>query len=389
MDFGLSKEQRDIQKAAREFAEAEFDKDYMLDLELNHKFPHELLKKACDLGFLGIDFPEEYGGAGYGLIEKALVCEEFGRVGGGVGTTVSTSHFASKIVLRSGSEAQKKKYLPSVCSGESLPVAGCFTEPDRGSDLVTFPLSTTAVKDGTDYVINGPKTFISFADVAGFGVVLCQTEPEAKPPYRGQSAIIVDKPSEQPGITITDFVKMGWKSCATTQMSFSDVRVPQENLVGEENRGFYYTINFLDEFRVEIGACSLGTAQGAFEKALAYAKTREAFGRKIGAFQAISHKLADMATQIESARLIVYKAAWQFDKEGKVEPKLSSMAKWYPARVAVEVADEAIEILGGHGYMLENEVERFYRDARVYELIEGTREIHKNTIARSLLGKLE
>lgn len=389
MDFELTKEQKDIQKAAREFTEAEFDKDYMLDLELNHKFPWELLNKACELGFISIDFPEEYGGQGYGLLEKVLVLEEFCRVGAGVGVSVGTSQFASKILLGSGSEEQKKKYLPLVCSGEGLPFSGAFSEPDRGSDLVTFPLSTTAVKDGADYVINGTKTFITFADIAKFAIVLCQTDPDARPPYRGQSTILIEKLAEQKGIDITDFVKMGWKSCATTQVSFVNVRVPQENLVGEENRGFYNSIDFLDGFRVEIGACSVGTAQGAFEKALDYAKTREAFGRKIGAFQAISHKLAEMATKIEAARLLVYKAAWQFDKEGKVDPKLSSMAKWYPARVSVEVADEAIEILGGHGYMLENEVERFYRDARQFELVEGTREIHKNTIARFLLGKLE
>jgi len=389
MDFELTKEQRDIQKAAREFAEAEFDKDYMLDIELNHKFPWELLRKACELGFISLDFPEEYGGQGYGLLEKALVLEEFCRVGAGVGDSVGTCQFASKIILRSGSEEQKKKYIPLVCSGEGLPFSGAFTEPDRGSDLVTFPLSTTAVKDGTDYVINGTKTFITFADIARFAIVLCQTDPEARPPYRGQSTILVERPAEQKGISITEFVKMGWKSCATTQVSFVNVRVPQENLVGEENRGFYNAIDFLDGFRVEIGACSVGTAQGAFERALDYAKTREAFGHKIGAFQAISHKLAEMATKIEAARLLVYKAAWEFDKEGKVDPKLSSMAKWYPARISVEVADEAIEIFGGHGYMLENEVERFYRDARQFELVEGTREIHKNTIARFLLGKLE
>ena len=389
MDFELTKEQKDIQKAAREFAEAEFDKDYMLDLELNHKFPWKLLNKACELGFISIDFPEEYGGQGYGLLEKALVVEEFCRVGAGVGVSVGTSQFASKILLGSGSEEQKKKYLPLVCSGEGLPFSGAFSEPDRGSDLVTFPLSTTAVKDGADYVINGTKTFITFADIAKFAIVLCQTDPEAKPPYRGQSTILREKQAEQKGIDITEFVKMGWKSCATTQVSFVNVRVPQENLVGEENRGFYNAIDFLDGFRVEIGACSVGTAQGAFERALDYAKTREALGHKICAFQAISHKLAEMATKIEAARLLVYKAAWEFDKEGKVDPKLSSMAKWYPARISVEVADEAIEIFGGHGYMLENEVERFYRDARQFELVEGTREIHKNTIARSLLGKLE
>ena len=196
MDFELSKEQGDIQKAAREFAEAEFDKDYMLDLELNHKFPSELLKKACELGFISIDFPEEYGGGGYGLVEKALVLEEFSRVGAGVGVSVGSCEFASKMILHSGSEEQKKKYLPEVCNGEALPFAGAFTEPDRGSDLVTFPLSTTAVKEGTDYIINGTKTFITHANMAKYIIVLCQTDPEAERPYRGQSTILIEKPAE-------------------------------------------------------------------------------------------------------------------------------------------------------------------------------------------------
>ncbi len=389
MDFRLSKEQSDIKKAAREFAEAEFDKDYMLDLELNHKFPWELLNKASELGFIAIDFPEEYGGGGYGLMEKVLVLEEFCRIGAGIGNAIGTSQFASKLLLLYGSEEQKKKYLPSVCNGTGLPAAGAFTEPDLGSDLVTAPLCTTAVSDGSNYIINGTKTFTTFADIAAFVVVLCQTHPEARPPYHGHSLIMVERPAQQPGIGISDFVKMGWKTCATTQVSFSNVKVPRENLIGDENQGFYHAIHFLDAFRVEIGSVGVGTAQGAFEKALDYAKTREAFGQKIGAFQAISHKLAEMATRIESARLLVYKAAAEFDRDGKIDPVLSSMAKWYSARVAVEVADEAIEVLGGHGYMLENEVERFYRDARVLELIEGTREIHKNTIARFLLGKLK
>jgi alkylation response protein AidB-like acyl-CoA dehydrogenase len=194
--------------------------------------------------------------------------------------------------------------------------------------------------------------------------------------------------TERDGIDVTEFEKMGWHAAPTTEVSFTNVKVPAQNLIGKENQGFYQSIRFLDRFRAMIGAASVGMAQGAFERALKYAKAREAFGRKIGQFQAISHKLAEMVTKIETARLLVYKAAWRLDRKGKVDPMLFSMAKWYPARVAVEVCDEAIEILGGYGYMLENEVERFYRDARALEIVEGTREIHKNTIARFILGKL-
>ena len=385
MDFELNKEQEDIRKAVREFAEAELTRDYVLELEQNRKFPWEVWKKSCELGFVGIDFPEEYGGGGYGLMEKVLVAEELCRCGAVAGGAAAVSNFGSKIILRRGREEQKRKYLPPLCQGEAIS-AGCFTEPDRGSDLVTSPLSTTAVKEGQEYLINGTKTFASFASVAKFAVVLCQTDPESHPPYRGHSTIIVEM--DRKGVEVTELEKMGAHAIPTTQISFINVRVPQENLVGEENKGFYNAVEFLDELRAEVGALAVGIAQGAFERALDYAKTREAFGCKIGEFQAISHKLAEMATKIETARLLTYKAAWQFDKGGEFDPKLFSMSKWYPARVAVEVSDEAIEILGGHGYMLENEVERFYRDARLMEIVEGTREIHKNTIARFLLGKL-
>jgi len=389
MNFELSNEQRDIQKAVREFAEAELTKDLMIELEKSDSFPWEVMKKASSLGFICIDIPEQYGGAGYGLSEKVIVMEEFCRVGGGIGASLGGCPFASKVILRSGSEEQKKKYLPLASSGEGLPFIGAFTEPDRGTDLVTFPLGTTAVKKDNEYIINGTKTFITHGDLGKYCVVLCQTDPDIKPAHRGQSTFVIDNPVEQKGYSVSLFDKMGWHTSSTTQISFSDLRVPAENLIGEENRGFYNVIGFLSEFRIETGAAGLGMAQGAFEKAVSYAKTREAFGNKIGKFQAISHKIAEMATKIETARLLVYKAAWAFDTYHEVPPELSSMAKWYAARVAVEVTDDAIEILGGHGYILENDVERFYRDARMLELIEGTREAQKNGIASAILGKLD
>ncbi|NNG07737.1 MAG: acyl-CoA/acyl-ACP dehydrogenase [Desulfobacteraceae bacterium] len=385
MDFELTQEQKDIQKAAREFAENELDKDYSLEIERSRKFPWKVWKKACDLGFVGIDIPEEYGGQGYELLERVIVTEEFCRSGAGVGLHASHPGLGIEIILWSGREDQKKRYLPPLCRGEAL-LASAFTEPDRGSDLVSSPLSTTAVKDENAYIINGTKTFITLASIAKFIILLCQTDPEANPPYKGQSTIIVE--TDREGIDVTELEKMGWHAAPTTQVSFTNVKVPDQNLIGKENQGFYQSIQFLDRFRAMIGAAGVGMAQGAFERALEHAKAREAFGRKIGEFQAISHKLAEMITKIETARLLVYKAGWKLDRKGKVDPMLFSMAKWYPARVAVEVCDEAIEILGGYGYMLENEVERFYRDARALEIVEGTREIHKNTIARFMLGKL-
>jgi len=384
MDFELTKEQSDIQKAAQEFAEAEFEKSFVVELDRNHEFPWKIWKKASSLGFLGLDIPEEYGGQGYGLLETVLVREEFSRCGAGAGISVMGTDFGSKIILKKGSEGQRKKYLPPLYNGEAIS-AGAFTEPDKGSDLVSGPLSTNAVKEGADFIINGTKTFISFASIAKFAIVLCQTNPQSDLAYRGMSTIIVEM--DRPGIEITEMEKLGWKTNPCCEVAYINTRVPQENLVGEEDRGFYQTIEFLDEIRIKVGATAVGLAQGAFERALQYARKREAFGRKIGSFQAISHKLAEMATYIEAARCLLYRAVWSFTV-GKTDPKLSSMAKWFPARIAIKVSDEAIEIMGGHGCMVENEVERFYRDARVLEIYEGTREIHKNTVARFLLGKL-
>jgi alkylation response protein AidB-like acyl-CoA dehydrogenase len=271
-----------------------------------------------------------------------------------------------------------------VAEGEMLS-AGAFTEPDHGSDI-TF-MNTTAVKDGDEWVINGGKTFITNGGLAGFYNVLCQTDPDASPGYRGQSVILVE--ADREGLTTADVgQKMGIRMMATAEVTLKDVRVPLSNLVGEENKGFYHVLHFFDESRIQVAAQALGTAQGAYDRALAYVKQRVQFGKKIAQFQVTQHKLADMATKIELARLMTYKAAWNFD-QGRIDPKLTSMAKMYAARTAVEVADEAIQLLGGYGYMTEYEVERFYRDAKITEIYEGTKEIQKNTIASALIGKLK
>jgi len=236
-------------------------------------------------------------------------------------------------------------------------------------------------------VINGSKIFITNSGpYAGFYNVLCRTDSEAKPSYRGLSVILVE--ADRKGVETQDVgKKMGLSLSFTAEVNFKDVRVPLGNLVGKEKKGFYQVLDFFDESRILVAAQALGTAQGAFDRALAYVKQREQFGKKIAQFQATQHKLADMATKIELARLITYKAAWNCD-QGRIDPKLTSMAKMYAARTAVEIADEAIQLLGGYGYMLEYEVERFYRDAKITELYEGTKEIQKNTIASTILGKL-
>ncbi|VEN74894.1 Acryloyl-CoA reductase (NADH) [Candidatus Desulfarcum epimagneticum] len=384
MDFELTKSQKEIQKAARDFAKGEFDKEKALELEKNHEFPKKIWQKAGELGFIGIHFPEKYSGQGLGSIEDILVIEEFCRRDSGIGSAVCLAPFASECVMHFGSDEQKEKYLPQVAEGKMLS-AGAFTEPDHGSDI-TF-MNTTAVKDGDEWVINGVKTFITNAGLAGFYTVLCQTDPESKPSHRGLSMILVE--GDREGISVASVGdKMGIRMMTTGEVSFKDVRVPLSNLVGKEGRGFYQVLEFFDESRVQIAAQALGTAQGAYDRALDYIKQREQFGKKIAQFQVNRHKIADMATKLELARLLTYKAAWNFD-QGRIDAKLTSMAKMYAARSAVEIADEAIQLLGGYGYMTEYEVERFYRDAKITEIYEGTKEIQKNTIAGDIFGKLK
>ena len=371
MDFELNKEQKEIQKAVRDFVKGEFKKESIEALLENHQYPVKIWKKAADLGFIGIHFPEEYAGQGLGVMENILVAEELCRGDSSVGACLILADFASEIVLHFGSDEQKATWLPKVAEGEILS-CGAFTEPDHGSDITR--MDTVAAKDGGDFVVNGTKIFITNGgQLAGFYSVLCQSDPDASPTHRGMSLILVE--ADRPGVTATSVgEKMGIRLMDTAEVSFKDVRVPQQNLIGKENRGFYQVLEFFDESRILIAAQALGTAQGAFDRALSYVKQREQFGRKIATFQITQHKLADMATKIEMARLLTYKAAWNFD-QGRIDPKLTSMAKMVAARTAVEVADEAIQLLGGYGYMTEYEVERFYRDAKICELYEGTKEI--------------
>ena len=385
MEFELSKEQKEIQKAVRDFVKGEFKKDAIEALLVEHAYPVATWKKAADLGFIGIHFPEKYSGQGLGAMENILVAEELCRGDSSVGACLMLADFASEIILHFGSDAQKEKWLPKVAEGEVLS-CGAFTEPNHGSDITR--MDTVAVKDGNEWVINGTKIFITNGGpLAGFYSVLCQTDENASPAYRGLSLILVE--ADRPGVATADVGrKMGIQLMHTAEVTFKDVRVPLDNIIGEEGRGFYQVLEFFDESRILIAAQALGTAQGAFDRALAYVKDREQFGKKIAQFQANQHKLADMATKIELARLVTYKAAWNFD-QGRIDPKLTSMAKMFAARTAVEVCDEAIQLLGGYGYMAEYEVERFYRDAKITELYEGTKEIQKNTIASAVLGKLK
>jgi alkylation response protein AidB-like acyl-CoA dehydrogenase len=386
MDFELTRSQKEIQKAARDFAKGEFDKELALEMAKKHEFPEKIWKKAADYGFIGVHFPEKYSGQELGVLENILIAEEFCSRDSTIGSAVILSGFASECLLRFASEELKAKFLPQVAEGKVLS-CGAFTEADHGSDITR--MDTTAQEDGDEWVINGVKIFITNGGhpLTGFYSVLCQTDTEIKPSHRGQSLILVE--ADREGVATTDVGdKMGIHSMATAEVVFKDVRVPKTNLIGKQGRGFYQVLEFFDESRILVAAQALGTAQGAFDRALAYTKGREQFGKKIAQFQVNQHKLADMATKIELARLITYKAAWNYD-QGRMDAKLTSMAKMFAARTAVEVADEAIQLHGGYGYMAEYEVERFYRDAKITEIYEGTKEIQKNTIASILIGKLK
>ena len=383
MHFELTQEQKDIQKAAREFAQAEFTPERGREFDEKEEFPFDLWKKACELGFIGVHFPEEYGGAGLGYLENTLIAEEFCRADSTIGSAIILSDFSSEVIMKFGSEEQKEEVLPKVAGGKAI-TAGCYTEPEAGSDLTA--IRTKAEKDGDEWVINGTKTFITNAPIADYFVVLAVTDPNAQPRYRGFTTFLVRKNAE--GLKINKITgKFGIRSSPTAEVSFKDVRVSEEDVIGQLNRGFYQVLEFFDGSRIEIAAQALGIAQGALDKTISYVKQRKQFGQPIGAFQALQHRIADMAAQLEACRLLVYKAAWKYDR-GEIDPALTSMAKYYAGKLAVRICDEAIQMHGGYGYISEYDVERFYRDAKITEIYEGTKEIQLNTIAKGLLGKL-
>ncbi|MEM4704560.1 MAG: acyl-CoA dehydrogenase family protein [Candidatus Bathyarchaeia archaeon] len=380
MEFKLSDEQLEIKRAVKEFAEKEFKPELALEYDQKEQFPMELYKKAAKLGFTSMRIPEQYDGQGFGVLEDCIVVEELCRVDPGLGVAVSLGNLmVPDVLLRHGSEEQKAKYIPPLARGDKI-AAAAFTEPEHGSDILR--MNSTAVKDGDMWVINGAKEFITNAPIADTFILLCQTDPNAQPSHRGQSLFLAEK--GMCGLEATQLHgKMGIKPCVTGSLSMSDLRVPEANLVGELGKGFYYALELFDGTRITVAAQAVGMAQGAFEKALAYAKTRKQFGQPIFNFQAVSFKLAEMLMKIESARLMTYKAAWLYDKE-KPNAVATSMAKAYASRVAMEVTDDAIQIFGGYGYLADYHVERFHRCAKITEIYEGTSEIQKLTITNYL-----
>jgi len=382
MDFELSKEQMDIRKAAREFAEGEFT-DIASECDIKEEFPRAVFEKAGELGFVGVLIPEEYGGAGLGFLEHALIIEEFWKVDPGLGQQFVSLAFGSEEILLFGTEEQKKKYLPPVAQGKAM-MGFAITEPDAGSDAGAA--STRAVLDGDEWVINGSKVMIGNGNSAKFMLTFCLTDPEAEKKSNRHSIILVE--TDRPGYEADRMHgKMGLRASETSSIYYTDVRVPKGNLVGERGKGFFQLMHFFDRSRAWVGAQGVGLAQGAFDFAIKHVKAREQFGQKIAAFQVTQFKIAEMATKIELARTLVHKACWMVD-HGKADTAVVAMAKWNAGRMAVEVVDEALQLHGGYGYFNDQPIERFYRAAKVLEIYEGTKEVEKIIIGRSLLGKI-
>ena len=382
MDFELTNRQKQICRAAREFAEGEFP-GIAREYDRREEFPRDLWKKACELGFIGVFIKKEYGGLGLGFLEFAMVMEEFWRVDPGCGNILLTA-FGSELIQLYGTEEQKKKYLPPLTRGEAI-MGTAITEPDAGSDILS--ILTSARKDGNDYVITGSKQFITNGSIASHIVVFCLTHTEAESRLKRFGTIVVE--TDRPGFGAMKLTgKLGIRASDTAEIRLSEVRVPKENLIGgKEGEGFPQIMQLFNINRVIAASQGVGVAQGALEKAIKHVKERKQFGQPIGAFQAVQFKIAEMATWVEAARALTYKAGWMID-HGKVDPKLISIAKYLAGEIGVKVANEALQLHGGYGYIADYDIERFYRDAKIVEIYEGTKEIEKNTIARELLGRL-
>jgi alkylation response protein AidB-like acyl-CoA dehydrogenase len=378
MDFEFTEEQLQLKKMVRDFATAEIG-PHVSEWDENQTFPLETIKKAGKLGFLGAIFPEELGGAGLGYIEYSIIIEELARVDPSVALIVAAHNsLCSNHIFVAGSDEQRQKYLPKLATGEWI---GCWslTEPEAGSDAAGTR-STAVLRDG-QWVLNGGKTFTTNAQYADVCVAMCVTDRQAS--HHGISAFILEKDS--PGFRVGKKEnKLGMRASATGEVIFTDCRVPESQLLGKPGEGFVDSLRILDGGRISIGALSVGTAQGAYEAALKYSKQRKQFGRFISEFQAIQHKLADMATSIEAARLLVLRAASKKDRKRRVTRE-SAMAKLFASEIAVRVCDDALQIHGGYGFIKDYPVEKFYRDVKLCTIGEGTSEIQRMVIARQLL----
>jgi alkylation response protein AidB-like acyl-CoA dehydrogenase len=381
MNFDLTEEQKDIIKAAREFAEKEFP-EVSQECDREERSPKHLWEKACGLGFVGVFIPETYSGAGLGYLEHCLINEEFWRVDPGIAHFILAGTFGSELILLFGTEEQKRKWVPPLVKANAI-TGAAITEPDAGSDVSS--VRTTAVLEGNEYVINGTKTFITGGTIANFLQVLCVTDPHAESPHDRFSVITVE--TDRKGFEATKLkYKLGLRASDTAEISFSDVRVPKENLIGTAGKGFQQFMVFFDHTRLHVCAEAVGLAQGALEQAIEHVRKRRQFRKPLASFQVTQFKIAEMATRIEAGRNLYQKAAWLLD-QGRVESHLIAMAKWFTGETAVRVAEEALQLHGGYGFIGDYNIERFYRDSKIVEIYEGTKEIEKMIIARALLGR--
>lgn len=376
IEFELTDEQQMFKDTIRDFGENEIT-PLVEDAENNEKFPIEIFPKLGEMGFLGISFPEEYGGVDLDKLTECIFAEEMGRINAGIAMCVNAHTSLSMIpILKNGNDAQKEKYLIPGIEGKIIGALG-LTEPDAGSDARS--IRATATKKGDKYIINGTKTWITNGTMCDYVIVAAYTDKSKK--GTGISLFIID--ADAPGFTEKNKIhKLGHRSADTAELVFENCEVPEENLLVGEG-GFMGAMNTLLGARITHAAKSVGLAQAAFEFSLNYSKEREAFGRSISKFQAISFKLAQMATKIETARLLVYKAAWLYSNDKKAV-KEASMAKLYAAEVVQDVCTEAVQVLGGYGYGVEFPVERYYRDAKLASITEGTSEIQHVVISREL-----
>jgi butyryl-CoA dehydrogenase len=378
LNLELTEEQRLLLKSVREFAEAEV-KPLAKEIDETGRFPRETFKKAAELGLTGITMPESHGGAGMDHVCYEIVIEEISRVCASTGTILSVQNsLYCDPIHRFGTEEQKKKFLPPFARGEKI---GCYalTEPQAGSNAAA--LATKAVRKGDRYVVNGTKAWITNGGAADAAIVYVNTQPEKG--EKGITALIVEKGT--PGFAVgKEEKKLGVHATACTELSFTDCEVPAENRIGQEGEGYKVALSTLDGGRIGIAAQATGIAQGAFEAALSYAQQRQAFGHPISDFQAIQFMLADMATEIDAARLLARRAAWKQDSGARFTME-ASIAKLFASEMATRVTHKAIQIHGGYGYSREYPVERAYRDARITEIYEGTSEIQRLVIAAWVL----
>jgi len=381
MSFQLSDEHRAIREAVRDFGENEI-KPVAQEHDENREYPMELIEKAAEYDFVAPNIPVEYGGAGMDTLSSIIVTEELWRADPGIGSAIGSRGFGSNMIQKYGDEWMKEEWLPRIANGESA-CCSCISEPAHGSNVAG--IETTAEKDGDDYVINGNKMWITNGSVADVAVVMTKTDTEVEPARKGITAFLV--PTDTEGFEPTKINnKLGIRASDLAEVQLNDVRVPEENIIGELNKGFYQLMDFFASGRASVASQAVGVAQAAIDASKDYANEREQGGRVIKDYQAVSHMIAEMAANTEAARSLTYRAASEvMDGDDQTATRYASMAKLFASENAVDVADDAIQVHGGAGFVSDHPVERYYRDARITKIYEGTSEIQKNIISSQIL----